>query len=180
VGPKRVRDAGPAAMEHAPTIRVRPAKVRDESELARIDALTWTAMSSPAPPPAPGARFFDDRTLPGDVLVGELDRRPAGYARLGQSIPLASHAHVQELKGLAVDPAHQRRGLGRALVQAAMEEARRRGGRKLTLRVLAHNDDARRLYAACGFRTEGILHGEFHLGGAYVDDLLMARELAPG
>ena len=33
------------------------------------------------------------------------------------------------INGLAVDPARQRRGVGRALIEAAIAEARRRGAR---------------------------------------------------
>jgi ribosomal protein S18 acetylase RimI-like enzyme len=54
-------------------------------------------------------------------------------------------AHVDQLY---VDPDHQRRGLGRALLAAALA----RGLRPATLHVLAENRPARRLYEACGFR----------------------------
>jgi RimJ/RimL family protein N-acetyltransferase len=35
------------------------------------------------------------------------------------------------------------------------------------------------LYEVCGFVDEGILQAEFLLNGRYVDDVLMARQLAP-
>jgi RimJ/RimL family protein N-acetyltransferase len=62
-------------------------------------------------------------------------------------------------------------------VEAAAEEATRRGATRLTLRVLAPNAPARALYAACGFTVEGVLAGEFVLEGEPVDDVLMARDL---
>ncbi len=43
--------------------------------------------------------------------------------------------------------------------------------------MLATNTAAQRLYAACGFETEGVLREEFLLDGQYVDDWLMARLL---
>ena len=67
--------------------------------------------------------------------------------------------------------------MGRALLDAAVEEARRRGARRLTLRVLGANVAARRLYERSGFLVEGVLRGEFHLDGQDVDDVLMARAL---
>jgi len=67
--------------------------------------------------------------------------------------------------------------VGRALVEAAKWEAHRRGATKLTLRVLAPNTGARRLYEACGFVVEGVLVGEFLLDGRPVDDVLMACRL---
>lgn len=63
------------------------------------------------------------------------------------------------------------------LVAAAVDEARRRGARKVSLRVLAPNARARSLYEACGFLVEGVLHHEFRLNDKYVDDLYMARYL---
>ena len=66
------------------------------------------------------------------------------------------------------------------LVEAAVEEARDRGARKLTLRVLGGNTRARQLYDGCGFIVEGILRAEFFLDGRYVDDVLMARDLVSG
>jgi ribosomal protein S18 acetylase RimI-like enzyme len=109
--------------------------------------------------------------------VAEIDGTVAGYAKLGQMIPVPSHQHVLELNGLAVDPAGRRRGVGRRLVQEAIAEASRRGARKLSLRVLAPNSAARQLYEVCGFTVEGVLREEFLLAGRYVDDVLMARPI---
>ena len=44
---------------------------------------------------------------------------------------------------------------------------------------MATNPSARRLYEFCGFRVEGVLRGEFLIGGVLVDDVLMARDLGP-
>jgi ribosomal protein S18 acetylase RimI-like enzyme len=68
-------------------------------------------------------------------------------------------------------------GAGRALLRAAVEEARRQGARRITLRVLGHNTPARRLYESEGFVVEGVQPEEFFLDGAYVDDVLMGRSL---
>ncbi|WP_207947876.1 GNAT family N-acetyltransferase [Occultella glacieicola] len=84
-----------------------------------------------------------------------------------------------EIHGLAVHPAETGRGIGTALVEAAVAELGRRGARKVSLRVLSTNPAARRLYARCGFVEEGVLRGEFVLESAEVDDILMARYLTP-
>jgi ribosomal protein S18 acetylase RimI-like enzyme len=152
----------------------------DDTTLGRLDAVTWTDDVSPAPAPPAGTPFFNERTRPDDVLVAEVDGVVAGYAKLGRSITLPSHQHVLELNGLSVDPNRRRLGVGRQLIEAAVEEARNRGARKLSLRVLGGNTGARRLYEACGFVVEGILRDEFLLQGRYVDDVLMARQLESG
>jgi ribosomal protein S18 acetylase RimI-like enzyme len=126
-----------------------------------------------------GTGFFTERTLPDDVLVAEVDGVVVGYAKLSQPIALSSYDHELELNGLAVDPHQWRKGVGRRLVEAAVREAGNRGARKLSLRVLSTNTSAGQLYEGCGFVVEGVLRAEFLLAGRYVDDVLMARRLAP-
>lgn len=168
-----------ARLRHpVPVTTIRRAQLGDDAVLGRLDAATWTDDVSPAPAPPVGSPFFTERTRPDDVLVAEADGVVAGYAKLGRSIMLPSHQHVMELNGLTVDPDRRRGGVGRRLVEAAVEEAGNRGARKLSLRVLGGNTGARRLYEACGFVVEGILRAEFLLEGRYVDDVFMARHLA--
>jgi len=56
------------------------------------------------------------------------------------------------LYSLWLEPAVRRRGLGRALVAAAVDWARARGVRTVTLRVHAGNDAATEVYRGLGFR----------------------------
>ncbi|ALE85223.1 MULTISPECIES: GNAT family N-acetyltransferase [unclassified Pseudonocardia] len=158
-------------------LTVRPATPSDDPALTRIDALTWTAQVSPAPPrPEP----FLERTPVGEVLVADDDGVVAGYVIVGTAPPaVPAHDHVRHVDGLAVHPGHAGRGVGRALVDAAVARARDTGGRKLTLRVLGPNTRARALYRRCGFVEEGVLRGEFVVDGTPVDDVLMARHLDP-
>jgi ribosomal protein S18 acetylase RimI-like enzyme len=160
-------------------IEIRRAQTEDDAALAEIDAATWSILSSPTPPREPGSGFFiEGRRAPDDILVAETDGVVAGYVMLRRSTPLPSHEHVLEVNGLGVDPRLQGQGVGRRLVEAAKQEASRRGARKLTLRVLSPNAGARRLYESCGFVVEGVLVGEFLLDGLFVDDVLMAWHVA--
>jgi ribosomal protein S18 acetylase RimI-like enzyme len=151
---------------------IRPAAPGDEPALRHLDRSTWSSLHSPAPPP-PRDRPFE---LDG-VLVAELADGIAGYVKLGPVLRIPASAHVLEIKGLSVSPAHRRRGVAKALLHAAAEQARAAGARRLTLRVLGHNTAARELYAACGFEVEGVLRGFFHLDGSDVDDVLMTLPL---
>ncbi|MGI8607889.1 MAG: GNAT family N-acetyltransferase [Candidatus Dormibacteria bacterium] len=159
------------------TAAIRPAVESDDAALRNLDAVTWSSDVQPGPPTPPGVSFFRPGREPRDVLVAEVDGTVVGYAGLGHALPVASSRHVLEVQGLAVDPGHARRGIGRQLVEAAIVEAARRGARRLTLRVLGSNPRARALYEKCGFAVEGVLHEEFFLEGRYVDDILMARSL---
>ena len=156
---------------------IRPAEPSDEGELAALDRATWSSLSSPGPTPAEHELFFNERSSPEDVLVAVEEGDVVGYIRLGRASRFASSDHVVTVNGIGVDPLWQRKGVGRALIDAAAAEARRRGARRLTLRVFAPNAAARQLYESTGFVVEGVLRGEFLLDGEYVDDIWMALDL---
>ncbi|MFE6200628.1 GNAT family N-acetyltransferase [Streptomyces sp. NPDC057838] len=161
-----------------PTPHIRPAHPGDDDALGRLDRATWSPLHAVQPRPEPPyAPFFSERDPAAECLVAEVDGALAGYLRLGTATPLACNAHVRMIRGLAVAEEARGRGVARALLRAAGEEARRLGARRLTLRVLAHNAPARALYASEGFAVEGILPEEFFLDGTYVDDVFMGRFL---
>ncbi|HZG05092.1 MAG TPA: GNAT family N-acetyltransferase [Streptomyces sp.] len=159
---------------------IRAATSGDGDALGELDRRTWSPAHAVTPRPQPPYDpFFDSTHRPWQFLVAELDGKLAGYIRLVQPTRLASNAHVRQIQGLVVDDWARGRGVGRALLRAAMEEARRQGASRITLRVLGHNEPARALYAAEGFAVEGVLPGEFLLEGGYADDVLMGRSLDP-
>jgi len=81
----------------------------------------------------------------GEVIVAELDDRIAGFAAV-----IIDEIEA-ELDGLFVEPDLWRRGVGSALIDIAVHEARRQG---LTMTVIA-NPSARLFYEKCGFAVEG-------------------------
>ncbi|WP_329216528.1 GNAT family N-acetyltransferase [Streptomyces sp. NBC_01485] len=165
-------------MPEPSALRIRAAVPADGEALSLVDRLTWSPLHAVMPEPQPPyGPFFDERHAPEDNLVAELDDRVVGYVTLTRPTKLACNRHVRQIQGLAVLDEARGRGVGRALVRAAVEEARRQGARRITLRVLGHNTAARALYAAEGFAVEGVLPEEFLLDGAYVDDVLMGRSL---
>ena len=60
-----------------------------------------------------------------------------------------------EIANLAVDPEQRRRGIGTALLDAALTEAGRRGAAAVYLEVRESNAAARRVYASRGFVEVG-------------------------
>ncbi|WP_152775845.1 GNAT family N-acetyltransferase [Streptomyces spongiae] len=161
-----------------PVPYIRFATLDDEDTLGSLDRVTWSTLHSVQPRPRPPFEpFFSERFGPRDHLVAELGGQLAGYIRLGYPTPLACNSHVRQIQGLVVAETARGDGVGRALLRAVQEEARRQGARRLTLRVLGHNTPARKLYESEGFVVEGILPEEFLLDGAYVDDVLMGRYL---
>jgi ribosomal protein S18 acetylase RimI-like enzyme len=154
-------------------IAIRQAALEDDVRLVEIDRATWSGSITPSACRSTEVGFFDHGLDPHDVLVAELDRITVGYAKLGAPTPLASNRHVLDVQGLAVLPGYRRRGIGRQLIGAAINEAAARGVRRLRLRVLASNPIAQQFYASLGFEMEGILREEFLIDGRYVDDVLM-------
>ncbi|GHI08266.1 acetyltransferase [Streptomyces cellostaticus] len=157
---------------------IRIALPEDDQELTLLDKATWSTLHAVVPEPQPPYDpFFGDRHTPEDTLVAELGGRVVGYVLLGFPTPLAANAHVRQIQGLAVHDDARGKGVGRALIRAAVEQARARGARRITLRVLGHNTPARRLYESEGFVVEGVLPEEFLLRGKYADDVFMGRSL---
>ncbi len=80
-----------------------------------------------------------------NLLVAELDGVLAGFCAFFDD----------ELAWLYVDPAHARKGVGRALSESALAEL----GRPVYLEVLCGNEPALSLYRSLGFREERVAEG---------------------
>ena len=106
------------------------------------------------------------------VFVAEAEGRIVGRLSLARDTHPAS-PHVADL-GLMVAESHRRRGIGRALLQRAVEWAEEAGIAKLELHVFPHNEPAIRLYEEFGFEREGLRRAHYRRGAELVDAVLMA------
>ncbi len=110
------------------------------------------------------------------VLVAErTDGMIIGRLSLARDTHPAS-THVADL-GLMVAKTARRQGVGRALLEAAVEWARGSGVRKLELHVFPWNEPAITLYERFGFEREGFRKGHYYRAGKDVDAILMAFRL---
>jgi len=108
------------------------------------------------------------------VFVAERARDGAIVGRL--SLARDTHpasAHVADL-GLMVASDFRRHGVGRALLEAAVDWARGAGVRKLELHVFPWNEPAIALYERFGFEREGFRKAHYRRADEYVDAILMA------
>jgi RimJ/RimL family protein N-acetyltransferase len=110
------------------------------------------------------------------VIVAERsDGAIVGRLSLARDSHPAS-AHVADL-GLMVARDARRQGVGRALLEAALEWARDAGVRKLELHVFPWNGPAIQLYEHFGFQREGYRKRHYSRAGEDVDAILMAFHL---
>ncbi len=106
------------------------------------------------------------------VFVAEADERVVGRLSVSRDQHPASR-HVADL-GLMVAADQRGRGIGRALLAAAVDWAREAGVTKLELHVFPWNEPAIRLYERFGFEREGYRKEQYERDGQLVDAILMA------
>ena len=90
------------------------------------------------------------------VLVAEEDSRVVGYVNANFRPQLHHLAPVGTLDELVVDEASRSRGIGERLVEAVLDEARRRGADVVEVTTHERRERARRFYARCGFEATSI------------------------
>ena len=106
-------------------------------------------------------------------FVAILEGRVAGYAYAGAYRPRPAYRFTVE-NSIYLDPSFHRRGIGRRLLEALLDEAAQRGARQVLLEVAVDNAPAQKLYAQYGFEAVGIRRGYYQPSNT--DALVMMRE----
>lgn len=105
--------------------------------------------------PEPDAGTIAERAAPliesGEVIVLFAGQGPDGFAELRFRPSLYTGALDAYLEELYVVPERRGRGLGRALLEAAMQHARERGAARIDLNTSETDVAARALYESAGF-----------------------------
>lgn len=104
----------------------------------------------------------------GDRLLGKLTI---------DALPYPSLAHTFWIHAVYVHPDARGTGASGKLLQAAIDDARSKGARRVALWVNGVNPRAQGLYERLGFRQTGRVPGGIQIAGEYVDDVLMTLEL---
>jgi RimJ/RimL family protein N-acetyltransferase len=167
-------------------ITIRHAEGSDATELVALAAAIgsepggWLLTTEAWRPVADERRYLKAvrRHADAAVLVAVDAERIVGRLSLARD-PHPASAHVADL-GMMVAASHRRRGIGRALLDAAVDWARAAGVAKLELHVFPWNEPAIRLYEGFGFEREGLRRRHYLRDGIAVDALLMAYHLPSG
>ena len=153
---------------------IRPAQAGDARSMAELFAAvarerTGIATEPPVDIDERAAQFA--RTAAG-LVVAEADGQVVGMLHVE-----ASRHGFGEI-GMLVEREWRGRGVGSALLQAAISRARGQGVHKLCLEVFAHNTAAIALYRKAGFVEEGRRTGQYRrASGELWDSILMGLAL---
>jgi ribosomal-protein-alanine N-acetyltransferase len=88
-------------------------------------------------------------------------------------------ADESEILTVGVVPAHQKRGIGKLLVEGLMRAVQRAEVRRMYLEVATDNAAALQMYSKLGFSPSGVRKGYYaRPGAASVDAVTMSRAIA--
>jgi ribosomal protein S18 acetylase RimI-like enzyme len=136
-------------------------------------------------PEAFGADHDDEAALPAESFAERLaisvvfgayaDDRIVGVAGFKQAAGL-KEVHKAFVWGVFVEPDHQHKGVGQALISALIDGARETV-EQLILTVVEDNTTAVALYERNGFTAYGVEPRALKTAAGYVDEVLMVRFL---
>ena len=127
-------------------------RVLDLSDLTAIETIEQKAY----PTPWSRSMFASELAKPTSICLGAFEGRDlVGY------VINSRYVDAWHVMNVAVDPAHQRRGIATALLERLFEVTRDDERRGYTLEVRVSNEDAIGLYEKLGFKSRGIRRGYY-------------------
>jgi ribosomal protein S18 acetylase RimI-like enzyme len=160
------------------SVTVRPATVADVDDVVRINVRTWqqayvgmvpddtlAALDGQIPDRVRRTRERWSSSEPRNwhtMMAVDEGERSVGFVTYGR-YRLNQHDDqldptVGEVLAIYVDPDHQGRGAGRALMDAAVAALQAGGVTEVRLWVLEKNAPARAFYERCGYVADGVRH----------------------
>jgi ribosomal protein S18 acetylase RimI-like enzyme len=142
-------------------LQITPAVDSDLPEVFDLYALIVEEGGAfPRDPPADEAAFRAAWIEKKDVVhVARVEGKLAGSYTLGPNYP--GIASTIANAGYMVAPEFRRRGIGTALVEHSLAEARRRGFDAIMFNLVRESNPARSIYDAAGFEIIGRVPGAF-------------------
>ena len=168
---------------------IRAATAADVPALAALGRDSFVAKFGDMYRPADLAAFLAETHSPDAVTaelahpqrryrLAEIDGALAGYCKLAIPSSLAEHGEALrpiEIKQLYTAPGMTGKGIGAALMDWAMEQARAADADAIQLSVWSGNADAQRFYARYGFAKVGDI--TFRVGEQIDEEFLFALRI---
>lgn len=136
-------------------------------------------LAQPRPNPANRVRqWLEDRSSAADgvffVIAAKSDGRAVGFVELRDIHATHGWGHL----GICLDRAARGQGFAVETLELMESYARRvLMLRKIVLSVAANNSAARQLYDSTGYVTVGIHRKHYHVGGEWLDAVVMEKSL---
>jgi ribosomal protein S18 acetylase RimI-like enzyme len=170
------------------TLKIRRAQLDDVSLLAELGVQTFSETFSEDNTPENMAAFlassFNVETLTAELLdsfsvflVAEIDGKPAGYAKIRSGEPPSKTEGDKAIELVRLYVLHKwlGQGVGQALMQRCLDEARELGFQTIWLGVWERNKRAQAFYRKWNFVEVG--EHTFQLGSDPQRDILMKRTI---
>jgi len=155
--------------------RAEPTDAQDVYEIYSNPRAVWGTFQLPYPSLEEWKKRLGQPPEGAYLLVAQVEDAVVGMLGLHTFTGRPRRRHAAEI-GMGVHDAWQGRGVGGALMQAAVDLADNwLNLRRLELQVFVDNEPAIRLYARFGFKVEGTLIDYGFRDGAYIDAFSMAR-----
>jgi ribosomal-protein-alanine N-acetyltransferase len=133
----------------AVAVEIRLLDLTDLDDVERIEQRAY-------PTPWSRSMFASELAKPTSICLGAFEReRLVGY------MINSRYVDAWHVMNVAVDPAHQHRGIATALIQHLFDLTSGDDRRGYTLEVRVSNDEAIRLYRKLGFEARGIRRGYY-------------------
>ncbi len=164
---------------------IRAATARDVPALSRLAKRTWSDAFGGGIAPEDEAHeleegrsetYFENALREKTILVAEAGDELLGYVQFGDVDITGVDAQPGDrgLHRLYVETGLQGRGLGRSLMEAALQHPQLAEAKRIYLQVWEENERAVRLYESLGFRRAGST--TFTIGSELMEDLVMVLD----
>ncbi|MEO8621663.1 MAG: GNAT family N-acetyltransferase [bacterium] len=136
----------------APSFTLRPATASDAEDVASLFTLLGHATNATDVPARLAAVQKDGGAV---ILATANDGRALGVMSLSRHSVIHAAGPVAYITGLITLTEARGQGVGRAMVEAAKEWARREGCVRIAVTSAEHRDDAHAFYPKCGLPYTG-------------------------
>ena len=169
-----------------PRVETTPAHVEDAWAIATVHIRSWkAAYAGMIDPDYLASLSIEDRSIrwqatlaanADPILVARLQGEVAGFVSYGKCRDQGAPLDRGEIWALYVSPSAWGQGLGRTLIQQAMDELATLGFESISLWVLSANHRGRKFYESCGFERVPGSEKCFDLGGHPVEEVAYLRD----